>query len=79
MEDMQFLMNIYDEIHGCLKSENKDWTKLRNILEGYKNSQNVSILKTLLVITKGFQNHPEISDVRLEIKKSLTNILGPLV
>jgi hypothetical protein len=68
-------ISIHDKFNSYV--EKKDFGKIKKLFRLYNSTSSDSgNLKALLVITKSFKNHPEIKEVRTEIKDLLEKKLG---
>ncbi|MEI3802735.1 MULTISPECIES: hypothetical protein [unclassified Chitinophaga] len=75
LEDLDKLSLIHEKMYSLI--DNKEFGKLRKFLRlFYNESTNVNILKTILVITKGLKDHPELAQTRIEFKEMLEKIIG---
>jgi hypothetical protein len=71
------LEKIYDEFEACL-DVNLDWDKVRDLMIKYDNHQSdINILKTVMIITKGFKNHEKVKDIRESIVMKYENLKKP--
>jgi hypothetical protein len=68
-------ISIHDKFNSFL--EKNDFPKIKKLFRLYNHvSTDAGNLKALLVITKAFKDHPEIKEVRTEIKDLLEKKLG---
>lgn len=77
--DSEEFIKIHDKIKAII--EQQDFGKLRKFLRLYNHlSVEEKILKTILVNTKAFNNNPDISDIRNNLKDILEKKIGnPLI
>lgn len=76
MTESEKYSQIYDTIRTLI--ETKDFEGVKSLMEFYLNDSetNPGDLKTILIITKGFKDHPVFGDTRKEVLRELEARLG---
>lgn len=69
---IQRLIDLYEEAKLALID--KDFEKVKNMLERNFESNDINVLKTLMIITHGFKDHAVIKDARIQIVEKYNQV-----